>query len=339
MTGQDTHARDRSDRLDAPRRELLRRIGIGAIAGGFARVFYEYTGFGHLTATNLRRQDLEPLLRDRLEPSPFSVPVADGRFWFTGEEWNSAAAENGAERGSVAGSTRQTDGHHDHLTDRFSRDLRALRSGDFTVPVLSLSDFLDRGGEGRTRPLAVAALRGEGFQSPDPEMIRRFTGVDPADIRAVIDGLGSGFRAHTHFDARRYLAAAIERYLLLETIPVADPSRDPTDFEAILTGSTGLYCYEYALRSIEAFHAIEPTRQSIPVFGGIVIDDRHNHAYTALGTVLREAGGLRLPFTFVDYFYTALFDSLRAGWLVGEEIGAYDRFHRATRVHYDNVYG
>ena len=217
-------------------------------------------------------------------------------------------------------------------------DLDSIEAGAYSFEFSGYETFFDRLRDARLRPFTVAALRGDRFRRPPVELVRRFTGVDPVDPASLVTGLAEGFRDRTHFDSDRYVAGAIQDHLLLGTVPLQTRFQEPTDFESILGDSAGLYCYEYALRSIEAFHAVAPHRQSTPVFGGLVFDWRHNHVYTALASVVRENGELRVPMTFLDYSHATMYDTYRLRWLLGEGIDAYDGRHRASSIHYWNRY-
>lgn len=327
------------------RRQAI-KLGAGGVGfAALARVAYEYTGFGTVGGTNVTEQSLAPLARDRLAASPFTLETPNGSVVFDGEtaglrrgdgEWVAVAqvGDEGAESPDVNATDRLPEPISDVVAD-----VRAIARDAVEFEFAGVEAFFQRLRAAELRPFAVAALRGTGFDRPDREAIREFTGADLDDPAGLVAGLAEGFAARTHFDVARYVAGSIEDHLLLGTVPVGEPFREPTDFQAILAGVSGLYCYQYALRSIEAFHAVAPPRQSPPVFGALVLDDRHNHAYTALASVVREAGRLRIPMTFLDYYYATLFSNLGLEWALGEGIDAYDGHHRATDVRYGNVYG
>ncbi|MFC4359108.1 hypothetical protein ACFO0N_14260 [Halobium salinum] len=329
------HDQERSARVDLTRRQALRVLGGGAVGAGVARVAYEYTGFGIVAGTNLTEQSLGPLARRRLGPSPFTLRVRGHELTFDGE-----VVERHDKAGERVAAVSITDGEPGVSEDpgepaaALAADLGAIEADEFAFEFTGVEGFFQRLRGGRTRPFTVAALRGDGFRRPDPETVRAFTGVGPADPRSLVTGLADAFGGHAHFDYARYVAGLVQEYLLLGTIPVEKPFREPTHFEAMLDGTSGLYCYEYAFRSVEAFHAVPPHRQSVPVFGALVLDDRHNHAYTALASVVREDGDLRVPMTFVDYYYSTLFDNVDLQWALGDGIGAYDEHHRASGIHY-----
>lgn len=322
------------------RRQLLKAIGGTTAAIGAGRVGYEYTGFGHISGTNLLEQSLAPLARRRLEPTPMTVQLPGGMLQYDGDriEFHSVDGELLTSVSDDGTDPDDTAGLEDPVVHLLS-DLHAIRSGDVSYEFLPYRQFFNRLEAVELRPLTVATLRGERFRKPSTETIRRFSGVDPYVTTRLLSGLAAGFRSRTFFDVPRYVAGVVETYLVFESVPLQSRFEEPTTIEAIMKRPSGLYCAEYALRSVEAFHAVPPHRQTVPVFGGIVVDDRHNHAYTALGSVVRESDSLRVPMTFLDYFYSTLFDTLGVARVTGDGFGAYDEFHRATSIHYDNIYG
>lgn len=332
MSDNDRAPADRDTRLT--RRRVLGALGRGSFAAGFARVFYEYTGFGHLTGTNLVEQPLEELASRNLEPRPVTVRRDGRRLRFDGDTVTVTDADGSNRRVPIEGTASRSNGHSTP-SERFARALHDLEAGEYGFEFSDPETFFDRIRAGDPRPLAVAALRGEGFRPPDEPVLEDFTGVDPAKTASLVQGLATGFGDHTAFDAPRYVAEVVEKFSPVEGITEA--AADQTDFEALSRGRTGLYCYEYAVRTVEAFHAIPTYRQSVPIFGGLVVDLRHNHAYAALGSVLQSTEGLTVPMTFLDYFYPVLFEILGLEERA-DDVGAYDRYHRATSLHYDNVY-
>lgn len=317
---------------DWSRRRLLRFAGAGAAAASLGRVVYELLGFGVLTGTNLTAQDPERVVGSGPDPSPFELALADGRLAFDGE-----SVERVVDGDRVAvvplddvdGAAAPGDG-----AAGVAADLAAVESGAYAVEFLHPDALFDRVEAATARPGAVAALRGDRFRDPSPETVRRFAGVDPAEPAALVDGLAEGFRSHTHFDTTRYVAESVEDHLLLGTVPLRGALRESTAFDAILDGSTGLYCYEYARRAMEAFHVVAPHRQTTPVFGATVHDPRHNHVFSGLGSVVRADGGLRVLLTFLDYSHATLYDTFGLRPVLGDGVDAYDSRHRATRIRY-----
>lgn len=213
---------------------------------------------------------------------------------------------------------------------RLVTDLRAFSDTAVTVDVSGYETFFERVRNARPRPLAVAALRGE-VRQQDPAAIRAFTGSDPADPRALVTGLAEGFGEHTHFDATGYVVGNLQEHVLRDAVRLRPHLKRPSDF-ARLRGGVGLYCWEYALRSVEAFHAVAPHHQTTPVFGAFVHDRRHNHMYTALESVVREGGDLHLPMTLLDYSHATMYDNTGLRVALGPGIDAYDGRHRASAV-------
>ena len=334
--GEDTAIEEDATRLS--RRRLLGSLSRALGSGAFARVFYEYTGFGHLTGTNLREQSLEPLLRANLEPTAVAIPESEVRVRV---EAGNVLVEREAGNVVRIGIDDPTPGAEADLPRSVlaaATDLSDLDAGAFSVEFHSLARFFDRLSEVTPRPLAVASLRGSGYRRPTRDAIRTFAGVDPSEIEVLISALATGFRDHSHFDWARYLGEVMRPLRVVKPPGTVNRTPESTRFKALSTGQTGLYCYEYALRTVEAVHALPPARQTLPVFGALVIDERHNHAYAGLGSVFRDQEGLHVAMTFVDYFYATVLERYRLRWVLGEGIDAYDRFHRATALYFDNIY-
>lgn len=343
MAGPNRGEPDRSARptRDWSRRTILKRLGVGAFGAGAARVVYELLGFGTVTGTNLTDQPLGEVARRRLEPSPFDLTRSDHRLVFDGESISvepaggdevttTPAFETDPETTPSVGSATR----FEELLGGLAADLRAIESGEYSVGFSGYDAFFDRLRDAQTRPFTVAALRGDRFRRPDPETVRRFTGVDPRDPASLVTGLAEAFRSHTHFDTARYVAGTIQDHVLLDAVPLRRYLREPTGFDALLDSSTGLYCYEYTRRSIEAFHAIAPHRQVVPVFAASVADRRHNHVFTGLASVVREDGALHVPMTFLDYSHATMYDTFHLRGALGDGVDAYDERHRATRIIY-----
>jgi hypothetical protein len=319
-----------------------RRRLLGSIVGVSAlRVGYELVGFGTVTGTNVTEQPVGEYARESLEPTPFDLSFENHRLVFDGRSVDvrtdtgdrrtrvpivDTAPEAVDVRGVGAGLRREL--------RTLAADLAAITAGAVPVDAVGTDQFFERARNATPRPLTVAALRGTGFRQPDLEAIERFAGVDPHDTAALVGGLADGFGEHTHFDVSRYLAGNVQEHLLFESVGIRQSLEGPETFEGLSAGDVGLYCWEYTLRSIEAFHAVSPPRQSIPVFCGTVRDRRHNHMYTALATVVHEGGTRRLLLTFVDYSHAAMYENVGLQFVLGAGVDAYDERHRVSDLYY-----
>jgi hypothetical protein len=212
-------------------------------------------------------------------------------------------------------------------------DLPTAIDGDVSFEFAGYDAFFDRLESAETRPFAVEAFRNPRWRGIDPAVVEGFTGVDPGDTRAVVEGLAEGFREHTYYDAARYLAGSIDDHLLFGAADRRRYFASPTSFEALERGEdSGLFCWDFTHRSVEALQAVPARRQTVPTFGWEIYDRRLGHVYTAIGSVYRAADELVVPMTFVDYARSTRNDDLHVRWLLGEGIDAYDHRHRATRV-------
>lgn len=322
------------------RREALKLLGGSAVALAGARAADNVLlGYGVLVGTNLREQDFASLLARELDPSPFEVDLGGARVGFDGEALAVAASDR--ERIlELASTTPERAAAVDDEFDlpdgpleQLAADLPVALDGDISFEFAGYDAFFDRLEAVETRPFTVEALRDPRWTGVDPTVVETFTGVDPGDTWTVVEGLAEGFREHTHYDAARYVAGSIEDHVIFGAADLREYFESPTSFGALERGEdSGLFCWDFTHRSIEALQAVPAHRQTVPTFGLEIYDSRHGHVYTAIGSVHREGDGLTVPMTFVDYARSTRNEDLHARWLLGEGIDAYNRRHRATGV-------
>lgn len=340
---------DRLDRLrdgEVSRRDALKALaGGGFVLGGAKAADNVLVGYGVLTGTNLVDQDLAAQVRARFGPSPYEASIAGVDIGYADGRLTLATAD-GEERFPVAAASldRAVALDEEHGLDGgfagLARDLRDVAAGDYRFAFAQAAEFLERVDDaqssGRSRPETVGALRGATFEPAEPATVRAFADVDPADPGALVDGIAAGFREHAHYDYARYAAGSVEDNLLLGAGDLREPFRSPTSFGAILDGrNSGLFCYDFAYRSIEAFHAVAAREQALPVMGAVVTDARHKHVYTGLASAVRTDGELVFPMTFLDYMHATQYDDLGLRWVLGEGVNAYDRRHRTDGVYWN----
>lgn len=323
--------------IDLSRREFLGGIvGGGFTLGGGKAVDNIFVGYGVLTGTNLLDQDLESYVAQRF-PSSGLATTSEGYRVSLGSDAVALRSPTGSLRRvplgtATGGSLPNAPKAIRALVD----DLAAVGAGEFDFAFSRTPEFFARIASGDARPATVGALRGERFRSPPVELVSRFTDTDPAAVAPTINGLAEGFREFSNYDFARYAAGSIEDNVLFGAGDLRDPFRSPADFAGLLNGeNTGLFCYEFTYRSIEALHAAPPGAQSAPVFGAVVTDARHKHVYTGIASVIREDGDLVIPMTFVDYTHSTLYDDLGLRGVIGEGIEAYDDRHRTTDVYWN----
>lgn len=323
--------------VESSRRRFLTLLGSGAVGAGALRVLYELVGYGTVSGTNITEQDVGSLVRESLDPSAFKRAYGDRTLAFDGERVHlrdgAGATLTTVPVFEVDPKTAATQGAAYDLgrpLGRLATDLTALSDGAVTVDVSGYEAFFERVRSAESRPLAVAALRGD-VRQQKPAAIRAFADSDPADPEALVTGLAKGFGDNTHFDTTRYVVGNLQEHVLRDAVTLRSHLEGPRDFTRIRDG-VGFYCWEYAVRSVEAFHAIAPHRQTTPVFGAFVHDRRHNHMYTALGSVVREEGNLHLPMTLLDYSHATMYDNTGLRVALGPGIDAYDSRHRASAI-------
>jgi hypothetical protein len=349
---------------DASRRQFLTGIGgtLAAVGGGRA-AYNTLLGYGELgMGTNLREQDLRAVVSERLRPrydgrtgtltlvvdEDALVVRVDENESERGDESETGDSENGTERTSDATYRLEFDRHDRADAARLDtnlggggrllalfEDTAAIESGDYTFEFSQPGGFFERMAQTTARPDTVAALRGRWDRAVAPDVVESFADVSPRETEALVGGLVEGFREHTTYDVPRYLAGSIEDNVLFGTRDLRQYYEDDVDFRSLLEGErTGIFCWELVYRSIEAFHAVAPTAQTVPVAACYVSDHRHKHAFTGLVSAIREDGDLRLPMTFVDYTHTTMYDDFRMTGVLGEGLAAYNPSHRADDVYW-----
>lgn len=333
------------------RRVLASVLGVGAAKAADNVLL----GYGVLWGTNLREQPVPALATERLGPSPFETTVAGstlslsaGVLAVDGEGYalDALSPSDGRELDRGSGLADASAGERGPFAE-LAADWSAIAGADTDVDVrpMERAAFFDTLADADTRPFTVQALRGSEYDPATPETVQRFadvesTGtddvVDPSDPATVVDGLMRGFNRRTSYDGPRYVAGSVEDNVLMGHGDLRQHFEDPVTFDALLTQrDSGMFCYEFVHRSIDAFHAVAPHRQTPPVFAGVVTDRRHKHAYTALASAYRDDGDLVLPLTFVDYTHSTLYDDVAADVLLGDGVDAYNSRHRATNVYWN----
>jgi len=335
-----TDARDDSVQRRRPsRRGILKGIagGSGLLAAGRA-VDNVLLGYGVVVGTNLRDQDLDSLADRGFRPGGAPVPAGDVAV--VADEDAVRVRDEGRELASFdprttgAKSARAIGSEHGigDVTAELARDVGDILAGNHAFEFHRVDRFLDRIRNAEARSHTAGSLR-RWSRSAESEFVARFVDSDLAEPEAVLRGLASGFREHTHYDAGRYVAGAVQDNVIFGAADLRESFLEPVGFRALLAGDggTGMFCYEFANRSIEAFHAVPAPEQTVPVIGARVVDTRHKHAYTGVASVVRD-DGLRVPMTFVDYTHATMYDDVNARGLLGEGLEAYDDRHRATAI-------
>jgi hypothetical protein len=310
--------------------------GLAAVGGGRA-IYNTSLGYGEFgMGTNLLRQDLAPLLTERLS-TEYDGAIAGARVRFEGS--TIAVGENDENVLSVAEDDRSDAAEVDRKIGSDGRleelfvDLAAFQAGEYAFEFHEPEAFFERFAEVDARPGIVAAIRGDRDRTIDPDVVERFAGADPADPPTLVEGLVSGFREHTSYDVPRYVAGSIEDNVLFGAYDLRQYFEGDVGFEALLeSDDTGIFCWELVFRSMEALQSVSPVDQTIPIATCYVSDVRHKHAFTGVLGAIREDGELRLPTTFLDYTHSTLYDDFHLTALLGEGLAAYNSGHRADEI-------
>ncbi|MFB6172621.1 MAG: hypothetical protein ABEJ23_08820 [Haloarculaceae archaeon] len=328
--------------LDLDRRRTLKFLagGVGAVAAGKA-TDNVLLGYGVLAGTNLTEQDLAALASSGFLSGRAVAATASGHWLVLADGTLVVKSPSGTElrRLQVAETTpaeaRAVDddlGLAGGPVGQAVADLRDVRAGDVTFAFSNYESFFERVRAAEARPITVGLARGEAGGA-DRAVVEKFTGADPTEPEAVIEGLVTGFREYSGYDLERYAAGSIQDNVVFGLVDLRHYFASDVDFRSVMAGdATGMFCYEFTQRSIEALHAAGAVEQRSPVVGGSVWDRRHKHMYTAVASAIREDGDLVVPVTFVDYTHSTLYDDLHLRGVLGEGLEAYDDRHRATEI-------
>lgn len=321
------------------RRGVLKGIaGGGALLAAGKSIDNVVLGYGVLVGTNLRDQNLGDLADQGLRPGGGPVPAGEYGVTATPEtvrivdEGDGVAAFDPGETGPEGARAIGAEHGLGDATAELARDIEELSAGAHTFEFCGIEEFFELVRRAEARPYTAGVLRGW-HRTANPDRVERFADANPEKPESVVHGLATGFRQHSHYDVARYVAGAAQDNVIMGVADLRAPFREPVGFGALLEedGGTGMFCYEFTHRSIEAFHAVPAPEQSVPVIGARVIDDRHKHVYTGVASVVRD-DGLRVPMTFVDYTHATLYDDFRVRGLLGDGLEGYNDRHRATAI-------
>lgn len=331
--------------VDLGRREALKALAGGGLAlGGGKAIDNVLVGYGVVVGTNLVDQDLEPLVAQRFGPSAYATRIADHEIRLHNDVIQVIGPDNRQVATLPIARTTPSDAAaldsdlalHGGPLEQLTTDLGVVAAGDVSFEFSEYPAFFDRLDRAESRQFTVGALRGHRFKDVDPDLVARFADGSPADPEPLIEGLARGFREYSGYDVPRYVAGSIQDNVIFDAVDLRKRFQSPTDLRAIVQGeNSGLFCYEFAYRSVEALHAVSPRRQTVPVLGAIVTDARHKHVYTGVASAIREDGELVIPMTFVDYTHSTLYDDFKLRGVLGEGINAYDERHRTDGVYWN----
>lgn len=329
--------------VDLDRRRTLKLLaaGAGSVAAGKA-IDNVLLGYGVLAGTNLVDQDLATLARNGfLDGRATAATAGDHRLVLDGGTLTVETA-SGTERASLTlaeatpADAREVDedlGLAGAPVEQAVTDLRDVRAGAVSFQFANYGPFFERVRDAEARPFTVGLARGES-SGADRAVVAAFTGADPTDPEAVVEGLAAGFREYSGYDLERYVAGSVQDNVVFGLADLRQYFESEVDFRTVMEADVGMFCYEFTNRSIEALHAVEAVEQRPPVVAGSVLDRRHKHMYTAVASAIREDGDLVVPVTFVDYTHSTLYDDLNLRGVMGEGVEAYDERHRATKIYW-----
>ena len=327
---------------DVSRRRFLAGAG-GALAGGGAvraadNVLLGYGELGY--GTNLLEQDLAGLVADSIRVW-YDERVAGRRLRVIDDDVVVSTPDGGrrldlrADAEATAADLDADLGLGGRLEALYA-DASDLVAGEYELAFSRPATFFERVAGADPRPEAVTAMRGRTDRRVDLNVVERFAGVSPRRPAAMVDALVGAFREHTSYDLPRYLAGSVEDNVLLGAVDLRAPFEGRTDLDGLLADDDAeLFCYEFAVRSMEALQAVAPHVQRAPVAAAYVRDARHKHVYTGVASAVRENGDLVVPMTFVDYTHSTLYDDFGITGVVGEGLEAYGTRHRAAGIRWE----
>jgi len=337
--GGESNTQDHSD-VKSGRRRFMQTIVAGGLGlGALKSADNVVLGYGPIVGENLHTQPLAELTSQGMFRGHRSVKADNHRLVLMGDILR-----------VYSGDTLRTQFRVDAMTpvgaaaldtelglrtgplEQVVRDLQALTDGVAPFAFGHVTEVFERARAANPRPYTTGLLRG-GSIGADQTLVAEFLNADTTDPEAVIRGLVPAFREKTDYDVPRYLAGAVQFNIAMNRASLREPFEEPVDWAALTDKTTtGMFCNEYAKRSVEALHAVDPRRQTPPTAGALVYDTRHRHVYTLAASVVREDGELVIPTTFLDYMHATLYDDAGLTGVMGEGLEAYNRRHRATNI-------
>ena len=337
-----THDAGGDDRPAVTRREAV-AAGGGLLTGvgAFRAIDNVLLGYGETgVGTNVREQDLPGLVSETLTTG-YDEQVRGHRVRLAGGAIDVSRGSDtrrldlSADEGASVRALDDDLGLDGRLAALYA-DLRAVRSGDVRFAFSQPAAFFDRVRAADARPDVLAAVRGRGDRTVPPATVERFAGTPPSEPEPLAAALVGAFREQAAYDVPRYLAGAIEDNVIFGAADLRRHLESDVTFGAMLSSEddTDLFCWEFALRSIEALQVAAPWHQRLPVAAAYVRDARHKHVYTGVASAIRTDGDLVVPMTFLDYTHSTLYDDVNVTGLTGRGLAAYDDRHRVTHVYW-----
>lgn len=327
-----------SDDAGVSRRDALKAFGGGALGLGAGKAV-DNVLLGY--EKNLRTQDLAAVAAERFAPSErYDRRIGDYRVLHQQETLFVLGVDTVREALSVPDGSPEEAARIDEeyslggAVSQLLADIRAIERGDVSFAFSTVDSFFQRIADAEPRSYTADVLRGR--RRGDPETVEAFTGVDPADPQATLGALVESFREHASYDVPRYVAGSVEDNVIFGATDLRKHFHKPVDFDSLREQrGTGMFCYEFTYRSMEALHAVPAAAQTVPAVGAKVHDYRHKHVYTAVASAIRSDGDLVIPMTFVDYTHSTLYDDFGLTGVLGDGFEAYGERHRADELFWD----
>ena len=189
------------------RREMLKLLGGGVAVGGSGKALYNtQIGYGVITGTNVREQDLKPLLTEWMRVDDYRAELDEYAVELSGDTVTVADGDDAVAERSVTDTTPEEGAAIDAEyglaggpIEELVRDVPPLRSGEFVVEGATFDEFFERIADADASQFAVGATR-DGYDYTDPDTVAGFTGADPADPERVVTALRAAFREHSSYD-------------------------------------------------------------------------------------------------------------------------------------------
>ncbi len=323
--------------IELNRRNLLKAC-IGGISsfGIFKSIDNVFLGYGTFVGTNLIEQDLPFFAKTGFRIRPTKIDVKDYKIYIDKDYIRISDKIELIEKISIDSTHKASrlDEYFgfDGILKQISSDLSDINNGSYTFEFYSVKDFFNKLNESNPRGYTSEIIRG--WPGGNPKTISEFTKPNLKYTREISENLIKGFRNRSYYDIPRYIAGSIEDNIIFGTVDLRSMFNREVDFKSLNKDKSGMFCFEFVRRSIEALHSLPAYQQTPPVIGVFVGDNRHKHAYTGIASIIKE-DELKVPMTFVDYTHTTLYDDFKLTSLLGNGFNAYDKGHRVSYIKWE----
>lgn len=328
---------EKNQDIDLDRRNLL-KASIGGISGLgiFRSIDNIFLGYGALVGTNLIEQDLSSFAKTGFHIRPTKIYIKDYKLHIDKDYIRISDNIELIDKISVGATEKASNLDEyfgfDGVLEQISSDLSDINKGNYTFEFLGVEEFFNKIEETNSREYTAEIIRA--WPGGNPKTVSEFTNADLKDTREISKKLIYEFRNRTYYDIPRYIAGSIQDNIIFGAVDLRSMFNRQVDFKSLNKDKSGMFCFEYVRRSIEALHSLPAYQQNPPVIGVFIGDNRHKHTYTGIASIIRE-DKIKIPMTFVDYTHTTLYDDLKLTPFLGDGFNAYDKGHRVSYMKWE----